>query len=118
MFTLLLRLVLGSSLVALTVSAAAQEPAPGCSVRGSHEWLSTRASPLDSAVVVIGGKAAEDPVNMFQNMRHVGQGAAASENLTDPVETFTIRGIVEGTGGVLVLEWERVRVRLPITPAS
>jgi len=44
-------------LVALT--AAAQEPVPSCKVRGSREWLSTRASPLDSATVVVAGRTAK-----------------------------------------------------------
>jgi hypothetical protein len=33
-------------------------PTPTCNVRGSHQWLSTRPSPLDSAVVAIGDATA------------------------------------------------------------
>lgn len=189
MVSLLPRFAVVSSLVALAVCAAGQEPVPSCKVQGSREWLSTRPSPLDSAVAVIGGKTvkvcysrpsargravfgglveygklwrtganeptvlhlpfaadvagvrlepgrymlftapnpgewgvvfftsdAEDPVQMFQTMRRVGLGAASSEDLAAPVDTLTIRGIDGGTEGALMLEWERVRVRIPIRP--
>ena len=43
----------------LTGSAAAQEPVPACKVQGSHEWLSQRSSPLDSATLVIAGTTAK-----------------------------------------------------------
>jgi len=38
---------------------SAQPAAPACDVRGSREWLSSRASPLDSAVLVIGQQVAK-----------------------------------------------------------
>src|SRR5207248_2125132 len=34
------------------------DPKPRCRVRGSHEWLASRASPLDSASVVDGSDVA------------------------------------------------------------
>ncbi len=168
-------------------AAAAQDSIPSCQVRGSREWLSQCASPLDSAVIpleagtakvcysrpsargrqVFGGiveygKAwrtganeptvlhlpftaevagvllqpgryilftvprpndwlvvfyvsdATDAVEMFQTMRPVGQGTVQLEALTAPVDTFTMRGIGGASEGQLLLEWERVRVRVPI----
>lgn len=173
----------------LALPAAAQDLVPSCQVRGSREWLSTRASPLDSATVVVAGRTAkvcysrpsargrvvfgelveygklwrtganeptvlhltfaaqiagiplepgryllftaprpeewtiaifasdaEDAVEMFQTMRPMGQGPARVEALADPVETFTMRGVDGATEGGLLLEWERVRVRIPIRP--
>ena len=171
----------------LALPPPAQEAVPSCKVRGSREWLSTRASPLDSATVVVGGRAAkvcysrpsargrvvfgelveygelwrtganeptvlhltfaaqvagiplepgrymlftaphpeawtvailasdaEDAVEMFRTMRPVGQGTAGVEALPEPVDTFTIRGVDGATEGQLLLEWERVRVRIPV----
>jgi hypothetical protein len=168
-----------------------QDPAPSCQVRGSHQWLSQRASPLDSATVSVGGRMAKvcysrpsargrqvfgglvqygtawrtganeptvlhlpfpaevagvrlqagrymlftvprpdawlvvfyesdavEAVEMFRSMRLVGQGTAPSEALSAPVDTFTIRGIDGAPDGQLLLEWERVRVRVPIRSLS
>ena len=39
--------------------APAQQPAPACDVRGSHRWLSSRPSPLDSATVAVRGVIAK-----------------------------------------------------------
>ena len=57
----------------------------------------------------------DDAVEMFRTMSPVGQGTAAAEELEHPVETLTIRGIVEPNRNEFVLEWERVRVRVPVT---
>jgi hypothetical protein len=37
----------------LSSSAGAQGPLPACEWQGSHQWLSTRASPLDSVILVM-----------------------------------------------------------------
>jgi len=182
-------LLLGVAWIAVAGPAVAQEPAASCKVRGSFEWLSQRGSPLDSAMVVIGGNVAKvcysrpsargrtvfgglipygkawrtganeptvlhlpfpaevagvrldagrymlftvpqperwviaifisdatDPVEMFQTMRSVGEGMVVVESLETHVETFTIRGTTGAAVADLILEWERVRVRIPIRP--
>jgi hypothetical protein len=51
--------------------------------------------------------------------REVGRGKVAAEATKAPVETFTIRaepGQAEGV--LLVLEWEKTRVPIPVSPAS
>lgn len=51
--------------------------------------------------------------------QEVGRGSARSEALSDPVETLTFR--VEPApdqATVLLLEWERTRVRIPLAPGS
>jgi len=49
--------------------------------------------------------------------QEVGRATVKAERLDDPVEQFTIRSIPGGQGGAeLVLEWERTRVRIPVTP--
>jgi len=179
--------IIGSALVGQVLGDGGPDSVPTCEVRGSREWLSQRSSPLDSAILVIGGRTAKicysrpsargrvvfggiieygklwrtganeptvlhlsfaaevagiqlqkgrymlftvprptqwqvaiyasearDAVEMFRTMRAVGHGVAPTEVLADPVETFTIRGIERATEGELVLEWERVRVRIPI----
>ncbi len=178
-------IVAGVGLVASPV--AAQTPAPSCEVRGSHEWLSQRGSPFDSAVVQVGELTAKvcysrpsargrrvfgglvqwgrawrtganeptvlhlpfhaqvagvslapgryllmtvpeetrwtivfytaegtDPATMFQTMEQIGLGPVPVERTAEHVERFTIRGNAEGNTVEFVLEWERVRVRIPI----
>ncbi len=182
-------LLLGVAWIAVAGQAVAQEPAASCKVRGSFEWLSQRASPLDSAIVVIDGNVAKvcysrpsargrtvfgglvpygkawrtganeptvlhlpfraevagvqldagrymlftvphpeqwviaifisdatDPVEMFRTMRSVGEGMVVAESLETHVETFTMRGTTGAAVADLILEWERVRVRIPIRP--
>ena len=65
-------------------------------------------------VVAIYASDSNDAVEMFRTMQQVGLGVAVTEELADPVETFTIRGTDGATEGELVLEWEHVRVRIPI----
>jgi hypothetical protein len=51
---------IGSTLWATAVPALALGQSPlACAVRGSQEWLSQRASPLDSATVTLGGRTAK-----------------------------------------------------------
>ena len=173
----------------VSVTGRAQEGMPACSWQGSHQWLSTRASPLDSAVLetpdltvkvcysrpsargrpvfdslaplgkvwrtganeptmlrlsakaTVGGvdltagcyvlmtvprkqswailfftTEAADPAAMFQTLKEVGQGVAAVERLDKPMESFTIRVDTTATGAELFLEWDVVRVRVPIVP--
>jgi hypothetical protein len=47
--------------------------------------------------------------------REVGRATVAREEITEPVETFTIRSEGSGDGAaLLVLEWEYTRVEIPI----
>jgi DUF2911 family protein len=171
--------------------AAAQETAAACQAQGSQQWLSTRASALDSATVTLGNKTAKvcysrpsargrtvfgelvpfgkvwrtganepttlqlpvpadvagvrlppgryvlltvprpdewliifhrtdetDPVRMFESMVEVARGSAKTERLDTHVEKFTIRGVDGPTTSELLLEWERLRVRVPIKAAG
>lgn len=48
--------------------------------------------------------------------QEVGRDTVASERMDDHTETFTIRSAPAGPGKAeLVLEWERTRVRIPVT---
>lgn len=49
--------------------------------------------------------------------QEVGRVKVKSEHLKQPIETFTIRSEGAGSGAVLVLEWEKTRVKIPIKPA-
>lgn len=49
--------------------------------------------------------------------QEVGRAMVPSERVTEPVETFTMRGERAGSGATLVLEWEKTRVKVPIRPA-
>ncbi len=64
-------------------------------------------------IIVINGTEGDDPAEMFRNMHQIGHGIVASEPLDDYVETFTMRGTTGRTTADLILEWERVRVRIP-----
>jgi len=44
---------LAALLIGAFTPAAAQLPSPACQWQGSHRWLSTRPSPLDSAILTI-----------------------------------------------------------------
>ncbi len=183
-------LAIGATLWATGVPAfTVRQSAPACAVRGSHEWLSQRGSPLDSATIIVGSRTAkvcysrpsargrvvfgglvpygrawrtganeptvlhlpfpadvagvrldpgryvlltvpqpgdwivvinrtegDDPAEMFRNMVSIGQGAARSEPVDDYVATFSMRGNTGGTVAELILEWEHLRVRIPIRP--
>ena len=51
--------------------------------------------------------------------REVGRGKVLAEATQAPVESFTIRTEPGTAGGVLlVLEWEKTRVPIPVSPAS
>jgi hypothetical protein len=46
--------------------------------------------------------------------QELGRAKVPSETMTQPVETFTIRADSAGSAKVIVLEWERTRVRIPV----
>lgn len=45
--------------------------------------------------------------------QEVGRAKVKSENVSQPIETFTIRAEPGGDKAALVLEWEKTRVRIP-----
>ncbi len=56
----------------------------------------------------------DDSGEMFRTMSQVGQGVASTEPLENPIETFTIRGTDGSDRAELLLEWQHVRVRIPV----
>ena len=46
--------------------------------------------------------------------QEVGRAKVESESLSKPIETFTIRAEPAGKDAVLLLEWEKTRVRIPV----
>lgn len=51
--------------------------------------------------------------------QEVGHGTAKASALTSAVETFTIRSEAGAAGAVnLLLDWEKTRVTIPLTPAK
>lgn len=48
--------------------------------------------------------------------QEVGRGRVAAAATPEHVEQFTIRAVSGRGGGTLVLEWERTRVAVPVTP--
>lgn len=56
------------------------------------------------------------PIDDVVQAADVGSGNVPTEALADPVETFTIRFETTGEEAAdLVMEWERTRVRVPVT---
>ena len=50
--------------------------------------------------------------------QEVGRATVSSEQLAAPIETFTIRSEPASANGAdLLLEWEKIRIRIPIAPA-
>jgi hypothetical protein len=50
--------------------------------------------------------------------QEVGRATVTTEQVAEPIETFTIRSEPSGGKGAgLVLEWEKTRIRIPIAPA-
>ena len=45
--------------------------------------------------------------------QEVGRAKVKTENVSQPVETVTIRAEPSGARVALVLEWEKTRVRIP-----
>ena len=50
--------------------------------------------------------------------QEVGRAKVPSEQLKDPIETFTIRAEPAGANTMLVLEWEKTRVKVPFVAAK
>ncbi len=47
--------------------------------------------------------------------QEVGRAKVKSERVEQPIETFTIRSESADSGATLVLEWEKTRVKIPVT---
>jgi len=45
--------------------------------------------------------------------QEVGRAKVKTENVSQPIETFTIRAEPGGNNAALVLEWEKTRIRIP-----
>lgn len=67
----------------------------------------------DRWTILLNTSTAPTPVQMFSALVEVGRGQVPVERLDSPVERLTITA---GTGAelALLLEWEHVRVRLPV----
>jgi len=58
------------------------------------------------------------PISQDVRAADVGQGTVTIETLDDPVEALTYRFETDGaSGGHLVMEWERTRLRIPFKGA-
>jgi hypothetical protein len=72
-------------------------------IPGQEEWA-----------VVFNTSEATTPEGMFRDMAEVGRGTVPVEQAEDHVEEFTITGAGTAKDAEIVLEWERVRVRVPV----
>src|SRR5213595_2516072 len=59
MLPILFAIGIGSGVVGQIAGDGGADSVPTCEVRGSREWLSHRSSPLDSVILVIGGRTAK-----------------------------------------------------------
>jgi hypothetical protein len=64
--------------------------------------------------VLINTATAPTPAEMFNALVEVGRAEVPAESQDTPVEQFTIRAEPDASGAILILEWERTRVRIPI----
>ena len=60
----------------------------------------------------------EDQYTDKVKAQEVGRAKVKSETTSAPLETFTIRAEPAGSDAVLVLEWEKTRVKIPFKPAK
>ena len=60
----------------------------------------------------------EDQYTAAVKAQEVGRAKVKSEAVPNPIETFTIRPEPAGQGSNLVLEWEKTRVKIPVTPTK
>ena len=67
--------------------------------------------------VLLSTSAAPTPMEMFNALVEVGRGEVLVEALDAPVEQFTIRAAGDSARAELILEWERVRIRIPVAVA-
>lgn len=71
----------------------------------------------DEWTVIFHTTEAQDPARMFESLVEVGRGRATPEPLDSLVEQLRIRAD-PGPRPALILEWERVRVRIPMRAVS
>jgi hypothetical protein len=57
---------------------------------------------------------ATDPAAIFQTLTDVGQGVGAVERLDRPIEMFTIRAEEYPLSPAILIEWDLIRVRVPV----
>ena len=91
-------------------------------VRVSPGNYSVYAIPGASAWQIVLNRGVERwgiPINDEVRAKDVGTGRVASEALTTPVETLTLRfAPASGNATELIVEWEKTRVRIPIRRAG
>lgn len=68
----------------------------------------------DSWSVVLSTSDAATPMDMLNDNTEVGRGTVPAEPLDEYVEVLTISGADHEGGAVLILDWERTRIRIPI----
>ncbi|MBK6486775.1 MAG: hypothetical protein IPF98_07895 [Gemmatimonadetes bacterium] len=56
----------------------------------------------------------DDPVRVSQTPRIAGRAMLTVERVTAPIESFTIRVADEGRRPHFALEWDSLRVRVPV----
>jgi len=64
--------------------------------------------------LLLNTSTAPTPLEMFNALVEVGRGELRAERLEAPVQTLTIRGNGGGSEGAFIIEWERVRIRIPL----
>jgi hypothetical protein len=64
--------------------------------------------------VLLNTASAPTPAEMFNALVEVGRGEVAAEPLETTVEQLTIRAEPDASGAMLILEWERTRIRIPL----
>lgn len=68
----------------------------------------------DEWTILLNRSDAATPEEIVNDLVEVGRGLVDIEHLDDHVEMFTIRGRESKRGADLILEWEHLRVRIPI----
>lgn len=68
----------------------------------------------DTWSVVLSTSDAATPMDMLNDNTEVGRGTVPAERLDEHVEVLTISGADHDGGAVLILDWERTRIRIPI----
>lgn len=90
----------------------------GVQLAAGRYLLMTIPGPASWGILFYTTDSTDDPVRRFQTMVLFGHGFAKTEALDDTVDPFTIR--VQDVKGdpEFLLEWERLRVRVPVRPLS
>jgi hypothetical protein len=101
-----------------TLQLSASAEIAGVRLAAGRYVLMTIPGPAQWGIAFYRTDATDDPVRMFRSMVLVGQGIATAEALDEAVDPFTIRVQDGTTGPDFLLEWERLRVRVPVRPSA